>query len=99
MPDALVPIVVGVGSVRPRAEPTSAAVGHDNVVVVEVEVAVDVEAVAVGVAVPVAVPAADDEPVLALPQAAITRAPTSAAPAAKPRRRRACGEDVFSVEN
>jgi thiazole synthase ThiGH ThiG subunit len=39
-PEALVPIVVGAGTVMPRAAPTALAVGHDRVVVPEAGVAV-----------------------------------------------------------
>jgi hypothetical protein len=87
-PDALVPIVVGAGTVRPRATPTSLAVGHDRVVVPEagVAVAAGAETAAVGGAVPAAALVAADELVLAPPQAATAREQRSAAPAAMPRR-------------
>jgi hypothetical protein len=71
----------------PRATPTSLAVGHDRVVVPEagVAVAVAVETAAVDVAVPAAL-LDDDEPEVALPQAATAIEQRSATPAATPSR-------------
>jgi hypothetical protein len=89
MPAALVPIVVGVGPVMPRAAPTSLAVGHDRLVVAGVAVAVAVTAAVEAAAVGVAVPAAlldEPEPELALPQAATAIEQSRATPAATARR-------------
>jgi hypothetical protein len=71
----------------PKAAPTSLAVGHDRLVVAEVAVAVDaaVETAAVDVAVPAAL-LDDDEPEVALPQAATAIEQRSATPAATPSR-------------
>jgi hypothetical protein len=71
----------------PRATPTSLAVGHDRVVVPEagVAVAVAVETAAVDVAVPAAL-LDDDEPEVALPQAATAIEQRKATPAATPSR-------------
>jgi hypothetical protein len=87
-PDALVPIVVGAGTVMPRAAPTALADGHDRVLVPDagVAVAVAVEAAAVGIAVPAAALLDDDELELALPQAATAIEQRRATPAATPRR-------------
>ena len=69
----------------PRATPTSLAVGHDRLVVAEVAVAVAVETAAVDVAVPAAL-LDDDEPEVALPQAATAIEQRKATPAATPSR-------------
>jgi hypothetical protein len=80
-------MVVGAGRpVSPRAESTSLAVGQETVVVPDAGVAVGAETAAVGVAVPAAALLVDDEPELALPQAATAIEQRSAAPAAMPRR-------------
>jgi hypothetical protein len=84
-PAVLVPMVVGAGTVMPKAAPTSLAVGHDRLVVAEVAVAVAVETAAVDVAVPAAL-LDDDEPEVALPQAATAIEQRSATPAATPSR-------------
>jgi len=78
-------MVVGAGTVMPKAAPTSLAVGHDRLVVAEVAVAVAVETAAVDVAVPAAL-LDDDEPEVALPQAATAIEQRSATPAATPSR-------------
>jgi thiazole synthase ThiGH ThiG subunit len=87
-PEALVPIVVGAGRVRPRAAPTALAVGHDTVVVPEAGVAVDAGAdtAAVAVAVPATALLDDVELELVPPQAATASEQRRAAPAAMPRR-------------
>ncbi|MGA3182984.1 MAG: hypothetical protein ABSE52_00085 [Candidatus Dormibacteria bacterium] len=82
-PEALVPMVVGAGTVMPRAAPTALADGQDRVVVPEAGVAVDAGAdtAAVGTAVPAAL-LDDVELELAPPQAATAieqRRPTLAA--------------------
>jgi len=86
-PDVLVPIVVGAGTVMPKAAPTALADGHDRVPVPDagVAVAVDAETAAVGVAVPAA-PLDDDEVEVALPQAATATEQSRATPAATPSR-------------
>ena len=85
----LVPIVVGAGTVMPKAAPTALADGHDRVPVPDAGVAVAVDAGAETAAVGVAVPAApldDDEVEVALPQAATATEQSRATPAATPSR-------------
>ena len=86
MPEALVPMVVGAGTVNPRAAPTSAAVGHESVAVPDPGVGVVPLAAGVGVAL-CAGPLEDGaEPPLEPPQAATPTASRDTAAAARVRR-------------
>jgi hypothetical protein len=79
-------MVVGAGTVNPRAESTSAAVGHESAAVPAVAVGVAVVTAAVGVAVCPGALVAGVEPLLAPPQAASASESSDAAPAARVRR-------------
>jgi len=79
-------MVVGAGTVSPRAAPTSAAVGHESAAVPEAGVGVAVVTAAVGVAVCAGALVAGAEPPAVLPQAATASERRDAAAAATVRR-------------